>query len=60
MKKSGTSLGTILLVIFIILKLTGNITWSWLWVLSPLWIGLAFWAIIGGLGLLLAFIFGRK
>lgn len=27
-----------LLLIFITLKLLGKITWSWLWVLSPLWI----------------------
>ena len=27
-------------VVFIILKLTGNINWSWWWVLSPEWIGL--------------------
>lgn len=29
----------LLTVVFITLKLTGYITWSWLWVLSPLWIG---------------------
>ena len=29
---------TILLIIFIALKLTHIITWSWLWVLSPIWI----------------------
>ena len=29
---------TILLIIFIVLKLTHIITWSWLWVLSPIWI----------------------
>lgn len=28
-------------LIFITLKLTGYITWSWLWVLSPFWIPLA-------------------
>ena len=27
-----------LTLIFIVLKLTGNITWSWWWVLSPLWL----------------------
>jgi hypothetical protein len=27
-----------LTVLFIGLKLTGFIAWSWLWVLSPLWI----------------------
>lgn len=31
----------LLLVIFIVLKLIGVITWSWWWVLSPLWIPLA-------------------
>ena len=30
---------TLLTVLFIGLKLAGIITWSWLWVLSPLWIG---------------------
>lgn len=30
----------LLLVVFIVLKLTGIITWSWWWVLSPLWIPL--------------------
>lgn len=34
-----TGLGTLLGVLFIALKLTGYITWSWLWVLSPLWLG---------------------
>lgn len=28
----------LLTILFIALKLTGYITWSWLWVLSPLWI----------------------
>lgn len=28
----------ILAIVFIVLKLTGNIAWSWWWVLSPLWI----------------------
>lgn len=31
---------------FTILKLTGVIAWSWLWVLCPLWIGLAGWLFI--------------
>ena len=30
-----------LTILFIALKLCGTITWSWLWVLSPLWIGLS-------------------
>jgi len=28
-----------LTILFIILKLFGAITWSWLWVLCPIWIG---------------------
>lgn len=30
----------ILTLIFITLKLTDVIAWSWIWVLSPLWIGI--------------------
>ena len=25
-------------IVFLILKLTGSITWSWIWVLCPFWI----------------------
>lgn len=28
----------VLTIVFIVLKLTGEITWAWIWVLSPLWI----------------------
>ena len=34
----GCSLTGVLTVIFIALKLTGLINWSWWWVLCPLWI----------------------
>lgn len=30
-----------LTIVFIVLKLLGKIAWSWVWVLSPLWIGAA-------------------
>jgi uncharacterized protein (DUF983 family) len=36
----GTSILTILLVVFIVLKLCKVITWSWWLVLIPLWIEL--------------------
>ena len=36
----------VILIVFVILKLVGTITWSWGYVLSPLWIGIAFWIII--------------
>jgi hypothetical protein len=29
----------LLTIVFITLKLTGYIAWSWWWVLSPLWLG---------------------
>lgn len=28
----------VLTIVFIVLKLLGVITWSWVWVLAPLWI----------------------
>lgn len=41
-----------LTLVFIAAKLFGAIAWSWLWVLSPLWIsallGLAFLALVLG------------
>ena len=39
----------ILAIIFMILKLTGVIAWSWLWVFSPVWIFL----LLGGLVLVI-------
>lgn len=39
---SGLSLSTVLTVIFIVLKLTGVIDWSWWWILSPTLISLGF------------------
>ncbi len=36
---NGLSFGSVLCLIFITLKLTGLINWPWLWVLSPLLIG---------------------
>ena len=38
---SGIGFLGLLTILFIGLKLTGSITWSWWWVLSPLWIGFA-------------------
>ena len=35
---SGIGFTGLLTVLFVGLKLTNVITWSWLWVLSPLWI----------------------
>lgn len=35
----GITFGGMLCIVFIVLKLCGVINWSWVWVLSPLWIG---------------------
>jgi hypothetical protein len=37
----NSSILTILFVVFLVLKLTGNIDWSWWWVTSPLWLPVA-------------------
>lgn len=38
---NGIGFGGLLCIVFITLKLCGVINWSWLWVLSPLWIPIA-------------------
>jgi len=50
------SLSMMLGVLFIGLKLAHVITWSWLWVLAPFWMGFAFFVccailflVVGGL-----------
>lgn len=37
----GVGFAGLLTILFIALKLTGTIGWSWWWVLSPLWIPFA-------------------
>ena len=37
-KQGGLGIVSVLTIIFIVLKLLGVIKWSWIWVLSPLWI----------------------
>lgn len=50
-QSNGIGFVGLLSVAFIVLKLVGVIKWSWLWVLSPLWLAAAFVAV------LLAFVF---
>ena len=38
----GMGLVSVLTIVFIVLKLTKVISWSWWWVLSPLWISAIF------------------
>jgi len=50
----GIGFGGLLTILFIGLKLTGYINWSWWWVLSPIWLPitalLVFFALAIGLG----------
>lgn len=38
---SGVGFTGLLTIVFIVMKLMGYINWAWIWVFSPLWIGLA-------------------
>lgn len=37
----GIGFAGLLTIAFIVLKLCGIISWSWIWILSPLWAGTA-------------------
>jgi hypothetical protein len=43
---NGIGFGTVLFLVFLVLKLTGNIDWSWWWVTSPLWIPITLGVVI--------------
>ena len=49
-RSNGIGLTGAVFIVFLVLKLTGTIGWSWWWVTAPLW---APWAV--GLGLSLGF-----
>lgn len=58
----GPGLAGSLTILFVILKVTGYINWSWVWVFAPLWIaGGIFVAVMVAilLFILLAAIFGK-
>jgi hypothetical protein len=60
-KSSGIGIPGVLFIVFLVLKLTGNIDWSWWWVFSPIWIsiGLAFAVILAVIiGLVIALSLG--
>lgn len=38
-RTGGPGLATLLTVVFVVLKLVGVISWKWIWVFAPLWIG---------------------
>lgn len=51
----GIGFTSLLTIVFIVLKLCGVITWSWWWVLSPLWISV----ILGLVLIIIALLAGR-
>jgi len=57
---NGIGFGTVLFLVFLVLKLTGNIDWSWWWVTSPLWIPLALGAVIIGVVGIVAMMLNKK
>jgi hypothetical protein len=56
---SGIGLGSVLFIVFLVLKLTGTIDWSWWWVTSPLWIPLAIAAAVLGITGVIVILLGR-
>lgn len=47
---NGVSFSSILFLVFLVLKLTNVIDWSWWWVTAPLWIPIIiFLCFVGGL-----------
>ena len=63
-ENKGTSGGIgfvgLLTIVFITLKLLGKITWSWVWVLSPIWISLIIYVVIIIIALIAAAISSRR
>ena len=53
--RGGMGIGGWLLILFVGLKLTGHIGWSWWWVLSPLWIAGLFALLCLAIALIVAF-----
>lgn len=48
----GFGLLDVVQIVFIVLKLCKLISWSWWWVLSPIWIGMAILVVVCSVGLI--------
>jgi len=57
---NGIGFGTVLFLVFLVLKLTDNIDWSWWWVASPLWIPITLGVIVLCVIGLIAVVFNKK
>ena len=58
-KTVGLGFVDALTLLFIALKLTGQIDWNWIWVLSPIWISISFLAVLAVVILLIGRIIDR-
>lgn len=57
---TGRGLAIILTIIFIALQVTNVINWSWIWLISPLWIIIGLDILIFIIWILLILIFKNK
>ena len=58
--KKSYSLSTPIFLVFLILKLTGIVNWSWLWITSPLWIPLVMMILVLGIVVLIAYLASKQ
>ncbi len=59
-KRVGLGFFDALTIVFIVLKLCGVITWSWVWVLAPLWGQIAIILLIVIIGVSIVLIRDRR
>jgi len=57
---SGSSFSGLLTIVFIVLKLTHNIDWSWWWVISPIWISISLGIFFMALFVIIAALFSKN
>lgn len=56
----GVGFGSLLTIAFIVLKLTGVIDWSWIWVLAPVWIAAGIVLVCGLVLMVIAVLSGGR
>lgn len=56
--EDSIGIGTVLFLIFLVLKLTHTIAWSWWWVFAPIWIPASFVVVCLIIVGLIMFLFG--
>lgn len=59
-KGGGLGICSVLTIVFVVLKLTKVITWSWWWVLCPLWINLILYVVLAAILFFLEMDFNDK